>query len=191
MSKHDKNKLSIPALNNKVRAREIIDAFKSFMAHRATEYYAVLPYMNYVADSYNAEDGTYIETPDKAQKYNTVDPCLHVHTTYGQQSESLYREILKYIGQTELAKITSTFKYGLNKQKTARTSVDDGVTAFRNLLSKHGKNDANTITDLEDRFSSAPHDFTFGSPAQKVNACIDIDIVDSVVVVITVYSIRL
>ena len=81
VTKYDKNKLSIPTLNNKVRAREIIDAFKSYMAHRATEYYAVLPYMNYVADSYNAEDGTYIETPDKAQKYNTVDPCLY--TAYG------------------------------------------------------------------------------------------------------------
>ena len=50
VTKYDKNKLSIPTLNNKVRAREIIDAFKSYMAHRATEYYAVLPYMNYVAD---------------------------------------------------------------------------------------------------------------------------------------------
>ena len=47
-------------------------------------------------------------------------------------------------------------------------SSGDGVAAFRNLLSKHGKNDAYTITDLEDRFSAAPHDFTFGSPARKV-----------------------
>ena len=144
VSKHDKNKLSVPTLNNKVKASDITDAFKAYMRHRAAEYYAILPYMNYAADSYNAEDGTYIVTPDKDQKYSTVDACLL--TAYDQQSELLYREILSCIGQAEMAKITATFRCGLNKQNKARTTVGDGVTAFRNLLAKHGKNDAYTIT---------------------------------------------
>ena len=46
MSKHDKTKLSLPKMNKQVVAREIADAFKAYMSHRAAEYYAILPYIN-------------------------------------------------------------------------------------------------------------------------------------------------
>ena len=167
VTRHDKQKLSIPKLNKRVKARDITDAFKSYMMHRAAEYYAVLPYIDYIADSYNPEDGTYAEAPNKEKKYCAVPECLCA--AYDQQSELLFREILSCIGQAEMARITATFKCGLNKQEIARTAVGDGVTAMRNLLSKHGKNDAYTITDLEDKFAAAPQDFTFGSPALKVH----------------------
>ena len=166
MSKHDKQKLSLPKINKQMTARDITDAFKAYTSHRAAEYYAILPYTNYIAESYNPEDGTYAEAPDKERKYAAVPKCLQ--PTYDLQSELIFREMLSCIGQAEMAKITSTFRCGVNKQEKARTAVGDGVAAFRNLLSKHGKNDAYTITDLEDRFSAAPHDFTFGSPARKV-----------------------
>ena len=83
--------------------------------------------------------------------------------------ENTIHESLTRDGQAEMARITATFKCGLNKQEIARTAAGDGVTAMRNLLSKHGKNDAYTITDLEDKFAAAPQDFTFGSPALKVH----------------------
>jgi hypothetical protein len=110
----------------------------------------------------------YAEAPDK-EKYCAVPEWLRA--AYDQQSELLFREILSCIGQAEMARIIVTFKCRLNtgKQEKARTTVGDGVTPMRNLLSKHGKNDAYTISDLEDRFAAAPQDFTFGSPALKVH----------------------
>jgi hypothetical protein len=140
MSKHDKQKLSLPKINKQMTARDITDAFKAYTSHRAAEYYAILPYINYIAESYNPEDGTYAEAPDKERKYDAVPKCLQ--PAYDLQPELIFREILSCIGQAEMAKITSTFRCGVNKQEKARTAVGDGVAAFRNLLSKHGKNDA-------------------------------------------------
>jgi exonuclease VII small subunit len=165
-SKQDKRTLDLPKTLDTVAARTIIDAVKAYLGHRAGEYYAVLPYLNYVMSSYNPRDGTYYQPPSKAEKYIHVPEQLR--EAYGKQSELLYREILTCIKQPEMVKITTTFTYGLNKDKKARCTVDDGCMALFCLLSKYGKNDAHSLTDLEAHFTSAPHHFSFGSPATKV-----------------------
>jgi hypothetical protein len=165
-SKQDKKPLTLPKNLEKTTTRQMTDAIKSYMSHRATEYYAILPYVKYVTDSYDPQTGTYTEPPNKTKHYEDVPECLR--SAYEKQAERLYREVLACITQSEMAKITSTFTCGLNKDKKARCSVDDGPMAIYCLLSKYGKNDAYSITDLEDQFKKAPHHFTFGSPAVKV-----------------------
>ena len=165
-SKHDKKPLSLSKNLEKTTTRQMTDAIKTYMSHRATEYYAILPYVKYTTDSYDPNTGTYAEPPNKMNQYENVPECLK--HAYEKQAELLYREILTCITQSEMAKITSTFTCGLNKDKKARCSVDDGPMAIYCLLSKYGKNDSYSITDLEDQFKKAPHHFTFGSPAVKV-----------------------
>ena len=42
MSKHDKQKLSLPKINKQMTARDITGAFKAHTSHRAAEYYAII-----------------------------------------------------------------------------------------------------------------------------------------------------
>lgn len=167
VSKHDKRPLVLPKNLDKVNARQITDAFQTYISHRAAEYYAILPYLKYTLHSYNPKDGTYAEPPNKATNYGDVPECLRA--AYSKQSELLYREILQCIQQAEMARITSTFNCGLNKDKKARCPVDDGIMACYCLLAKYGRNDAHSLTDLEEHFIRSPHHFQLGgSPANKV-----------------------
>ena len=167
VSKADKKLLESPKLNDKTTSEEIIDAIKTFMMHRSAEFYAILPWIHYISDSYDSNDGTYMKPPDKASNYTDVPEVLR--ETYQQQSELLYRELLSTMKQALMAKITTTFNYGLNKDKQAKCSVGDGPTAYFCLLAKYGKQDANNITDLEAEFIRASKHFSYGSPVAKVH----------------------
>ena len=167
VSKADKKPLAIPRLNDKTTSDEIIDAIKTFMLHRAAEFYAILPWIHYISDSYDSSDGTYAKPPDKADEYAEVPTELR--EAYQQQAELLYREILTTLKQTVMARITTTFNYGLNKDKKAKCTAGDGPTAYFCLLAKYGKQDAHSMTDLEAEFIKAPKHFSFGSPAAKVH----------------------
>lgn len=168
LSKYDKKSLDLP--NNlekgKVLSRDIIDSMKMYMAHRATEYYAILPYLNYTMSSFDPKDGMYVEPPGKETGYKDVPECLRKE--YEKQSETLYREILRQIKQKEMAKITAVFKCGLNKDHNAKCAVEDGNMAIYCLLAKYGKNDAHSITDLENHFVNSPGHFRQGSPINKI-----------------------
>ena len=65
LSKYDKKSLDLPhnLEKGKVLSRDIIDSMKMYMAHRATEYYAILPYLNYTMSSFDPKDGMYVEPP--------------------------------------------------------------------------------------------------------------------------------
>jgi len=165
VNKQDKRPLDLPKSFDKVTARTIIDAIKAYLGHRANEYYAILLFINYIISSYNPKDGTYYQPLDKSDNYDAVPE--NIRDAYSKQSELLYREILTCIKQQEMAKITTTFIHGLNKDRRARCT-DDGCMAVFCLLSKYGKNDAYSLTDLEAHFTAAPHHFSFGSPAVKV-----------------------
>ena len=168
LSKYDKKSLDLPhnLEKGKVLSRDIIDSMKMYMAHRATEYYAILPYLNYTMSSFDPKDGMYVEPPGKQTGYKDVPACLR--TEYAKQSETLYREILRQIKQKEMAKITAVFKCGLNKDHNAKCTVDDGNMAIYCLLAKYGKNDAHSITDLENHFVNSPGHFRQGSPINKI-----------------------
>jgi adenosyl cobinamide kinase/adenosyl cobinamide phosphate guanylyltransferase len=45
LSKQDKKPLNLPKNLDKVTTRQMTDAIKGYMSHRATEYYAILPYI--------------------------------------------------------------------------------------------------------------------------------------------------
>ena len=90
--------------------------------------------INYIISSYNPKDGTYYQPPDKSDNYDAVPE--NIRDAYSKQSELLYREILTCIKQQEMAKITTTFIHGLNKDRRARCTVDDGCMAVFCLLSK-------------------------------------------------------
>ena len=76
MSKQDKRALELPSRWDKktISARDITDAVKTYMGHRATEYYAILPYLYYTLDSFDPKTGLYEEPPRKATGYHEV-PC--------------------------------------------------------------------------------------------------------------------
>ena len=168
LSKYDKKPLDLPhnLEKGKVLSRDIIDSMKMYMAHRATEYYAILPYLNYTMSSFDPKDGMYVEPPGKETSYKDVPACLRAE--YAKQSETLYREILRQIKQKEMAKITAVFKCGLNKDHNAKCTVEDGNMAIYCLLAKYGKNDAHSITDLENHFVNSPGHFRQGSPINKI-----------------------
>ena len=168
VSKHDKRQLELPANmeKGKTQTRDIVDAIKAYMAHRSTEYYAIIPYVEYTMSSYDPKDGMFVEPPRKETKYKEVPDCLREE--YTKQSSTLYREILKKQKHKEMAKITAIFKCGLNNDKSAKCMVDDGVMAIYCLLSKYGKSDAHSITDLVNMFTASPGHFKQGSPANKI-----------------------
>ena len=91
---------------DKIKARQITYVVKTYMNHRAAEYYAILPYINYILDSYNPTDGTYIKPPSRADGYQEAPE--NIREAYTKQAEALYREVLATITQSEMAKITVT-----------------------------------------------------------------------------------
>ena len=103
-SKYHKHDLCLPTNMNKTTERTITNAFKTFLSHRASEYYAIMPYIFYIIDSYNPKTGRYYEPPSKKKDYYGVDPDLM--TAYTKQAELSYREILACIKQTDMTLIT-------------------------------------------------------------------------------------
>ena len=109
----------------------------------------------------------YEEPPDKEENYDRVPTCIR--TEYAKQAELLYREILKRIRKPEMAKINAEFKCGINKDTKAKCAIDDGPMAVYCLLAKYGRNDAHSMTDLENQFIRSPGHFRTGPPIQKIS----------------------
>ena len=132
------------------------------MAHTKTEYYAILPYLNYTMSSLGPKDGMYVEHPGKETRYKEVPECLR--NRYAKQSETLYREILRRIKEKEMAEIAAVFNCKLNKDHNTKCTVEDGNMAIYCLLAKYGKNDVHSIIDLENHFVNSSGHFRQGSP---------------------------
>ena len=163
--KFRKNELELPSNMNKATARAIIDALKNFFMHRANEYYAILPYIQYTLSSYNPKTGLYYSPPSKANDYYDVPSTLR--PMYKTQSELLYRVILTCIKQSGMATITQQFLCGVHKGVPASTSVDDRAMACYCLLARYAKVDSQHLIELEQKFINSPQHFRTGSPAHS------------------------
>ena len=161
-----KNELDLPKQLEKMTMRAIIDAFKTYFLHRANEYWAVLPYVYYILNSYNPKLGLFYEPPSKATDYVSVPEAIR--PMFKTQAELLYRVILMCIKQSGMATITQQFLCGIHKDKPTSCSVDDGPMALYCLLAKYAKVDDQYLVSLEQEFVNAPHYFMSRSPAMKV-----------------------
>ena len=166
-----KQPLKLPGDLSDTTATNISNSIKIYMRHRVHEYYMIMHVIEAISESYDSDNGTYYEPPSKLQEYKNGQPMnlsMEQIKVWEQQSKTLYCEILSQIKETGMAEITQEFKCGMNKQKSAKCGVDDGVTAIYCLFAKYGKDGAHSRNDLEKALIEAPMHFKWGSPRTKI-----------------------
>ena len=167
-SKYNKERLDLPRNPSKGASRQIINAVKSYLNQHVSEFYVILPYITYTMNSLDPKTGLFSPTPSpqRADQADSVPRVLKAR--FIKQNATLYSEILRVIPQSEMAKILAPFKCGINRSHEARGYKDDGASCIYALLSKYGRTDAHTITELESKFKASPRLFELGSPARAV-----------------------
>lgn len=138
----------------------------SYLKNRADEYYVILPYLYRISEDYNPSTGAFYKPPNKLDRYNGVDATLV--KLYTQQAQSLYTEINMRTPKELMAKIKSTFKYGLHEQLTGRCAEHDGPMAYFSLLSLYRPSSAAYRDKLIETFNQAYTQFAKGDPKAKI-----------------------
>ena len=159
-SKAPKEPLGLSRNPNKSTSRQIINAVKTFLRQRVTEYYAIIPYLQYTMSSFDPKTGLYQPTPHISHEPPAAEDAVEINDSlrsrYTKQAAVFYSEVLQTIQQSEMAKILAPFKCGLNKQHTSRCYKEDGPSCIFALSSKYGRTDAQTISRLESKFKNSP-----------------------------------
>ena len=62
-TKHHKKDLSYPSNLNKATAEDIVNATRAFFAHRADEFWAIIPYTQRIMEGYDNQSGMWMKPP--------------------------------------------------------------------------------------------------------------------------------
>lgn len=181
-AKHERQPLTIPRDLTKCTSREIIDAFKIYLIHRASEYYIILPFIVRILEGYDTNTGLYFKPPTLSTGYNedtkecnitiTIDnkeETIDLSNDYKQQAEVLYRSIQAVIGVAETSKMQSSFPCGLHNNQSARCAENDGPMLIYCLLAKYGKENTYTKQQIEQTLNTASEHFKTARPTTRVD----------------------
>jgi hypothetical protein len=158
--------LKVPKLLEKGHGVELIDNLKAFLVNRASEFYAIMPYLYRISGDFDSNTGTFYKPPTKLDRYSQVDPTFRQQ--YNQQANALYLQFKQYVPPDVMAKICSTFNYGMHEQFTARCEEGDGPTAYFCLLSLYRPSSAAYRDELVEKFNAAHLHFQKGDPRRKI-----------------------
>ena len=165
-AKKQLSNLVIPKQLDHGKGQELIDNLHVYLRGRASEYYAILPYLYRISADYDTDTGIFYQPPSKQSAYEDVDEAIRQQ--YTLQSQALFTELKRLTPKEIILKITSTFKYGIHEQLTARCAEGDGPMAYFSLLSLYRPSAAAFRDNLEEKFNQAWHHFTKGDPKAKI-----------------------
>ena len=160
--------LNLPKKWESTKANLIIDPIRAHLINNIADFYAIAPDIIYVLDSYNNTDGSWVKPPTVADGFAAVPKSYR--KTYTKQAAAYYRLLLSIIGQQQMAKVMSEFKYGIDSEQVCDgCGEDDGPSAIYAHLAKYGGGEQYDRTDLEARFIQAPQHFRLGNPRNKID----------------------
>ena len=158
--------LKVPKQLEKGHGVELIDNLQAFLLNRASEFYAIMPYLYRISGDFDSNTGTFYKPPTKQDNYMQVDSTFRQQ--YSQQANALYLQFKQHVPAEIMAKICSTFNYGMHDQLTTRCEEGDGPTAYFCLLSLYRPNSAAYRDELVEKFNSAHLHFQKGDPRRKI-----------------------
>lgn len=149
------------------KGQEVIDNMKAYLRGRASEYFAILPYLHRISDDFDPEQGTFWAPPARRDGgYNQISNLMR--QPYAEQASDLYYVIQRQLSPEVLNKILSTYKYGAHEQYEQRCEISDGPSAYFALISLYKPVKAAHRDTLIDTFNTAWMHFTRGDPKNKV-----------------------
>jgi hypothetical protein len=159
--------LKIPKDIHTGKGQMLIDNMKAYLRGRASEYYAIIPYLQRISDDFDNKQGTYWKPPTKANGYNGVPDVMM--EAFINQAQALYHVIMDQLTTEVKNKIKSTYKYGTHQQHEDRCNVGDGPSAYFALISLYKPIKAAHRDTLTETFNTAWTHFLKGDPVNKIN----------------------
>ena len=170
-TKHHKKDLSYPSNLNKATAEDIVNATRAFFAHRADEFWAIIPYTQRIMEGYDNQSGMRMKPPvishdDTVTDRSKIDDSIY--KAYVDQADSFYDVLQEALGAEEMTKLLSSFPCGMHNSETAVCYEQDGPTAVYCILSKYARQDTHGLQAIENQFMQAAEHFKYGRPSNKL-----------------------
>mgnify|MGYP000030865533 FL=1 len=161
------SKMSIPEhLLEKGRGLEFITNMLCFMRGRASQFYAIIPYIMRIGQDFDTVNGTYYRPPTLANALSDVDVTIREH--YSQQSKALYLELQSEDPESVVTRVLSSYSYGVNNQYQDKCLENDGVFAYFSLVTLSRPSQSAYREELEAKLMAAAEAFRSGDPTKKV-----------------------
>lgn len=149
------------------KGQVLIDNVKNYLRGRATDYFAILPYIQRMFNDFDPLDGTYYKPPSADEL--TVDVPEELRELYKAQSAVLYAEIQRKAETNIMDDIKGDFAYGMHDQLgPIHCTENDGLMAVFCLITKYRPQDAEFRDSVEQCFIEAHRHFAFGDPRTKI-----------------------
>ena len=153
--------LKIPKDIHSGKGQMLMDNLKAYLRGRATEYYAIIPFLLRISDDFDSKQGIYwLPTAEDVPEI--------MRDAYCNQAEALYHVIMDQLTTEVKNKIKSTYKYGIHQQHEARCAIGDGPSAYFALISLYKPIKASHRDSLTEIFNVAWTHFLKGDPLKKI-----------------------
>ena len=153
--------LKIPKDIHAGKGQMLMDNVKAYLRGRATEYYAIIPFLHRISDNFDSKQGIY--WLPRAEDVPEI-----MREAYINQAQALYHVIMDQLTTEVKNKIRSTFKYGIHQQHETRCAVGDGPSAYFALISLYKPIKASHRDSLTEIFNTAWTHFLKGDPLKKI-----------------------
>lgn len=164
--KEDGEVMKLEREMKKATAQSIKEKYRFAFAKRVKKYFAVLPEVEYVLDSFNEATGLHEKPPSIKDGYKSVPEARR--ELYAEQSKALFQESSEALGPVIMAAIRAKFRCGVNNTEQAMCGEDDGVMAMWCVFAKYGGGKAAEKSEVESQIREAATHFKWGDPKVKV-----------------------
>ena len=160
--------LDVPKDLAEGKGQLLIENVTAFLRGRATDYFAIIPYLRRIFNDFDAKEGCYFKPPSFEDEYSEV--CDELRVLYKAQSALLFSEIQRKANTVLLDDIEADFAYGMHDQLgPIHCTEGDGVMAVFCLITKFRPQDAEFRDGIEQCFVEAHKHFTTGDPRKRIS----------------------
>ena len=166
-SEHKRVDLNIPTdILEKSRGQWVRQEIPAWFRNHANELYPVIPYVNRIINDYDPLTGEYWKPPTLTEAEDKIPQAYREE--WEKANRSLATKLINSMSNGMLTKITSSYEYGSNQDKTARADHEDGLSLVFAIVTLSSPNTTEYRDDIDRKMHSCADLAASGNPTDFV-----------------------